>query len=101
MAPIAGFCATALFILYVLFGYPLILTVLARRRAKPVRRAPNEPPVSIVIAVHNGERFLEAKLRSILALQYPIEKMDILVASDGSTDRTVEIARSFAAHGVR
>lgn len=88
-------------ILYVLFGYPVLLGVLARRFAKPVERAPYEPRVSIIIAVQNGERFLANKLSSILALQYPHEKMEIIVASDGSTDRTDAIARSFAGSGVR
>jgi cellulose synthase/poly-beta-1,6-N-acetylglucosamine synthase-like glycosyltransferase len=51
--------------------------------------------------VYNGELYLDEKIRSILALDYPPEKMDILVVSDGSTDRTEAIARGFAVSGVR
>ena len=47
---------------YTLIGYPLLLGSLARRRSRPIRRAPISPPVSIIIAVHNGERFIEDKL---------------------------------------
>ena len=53
------------------------------------------------MAVHNGANFLADKLRSILALDYPCELMEIMVVSDESTDATDEIARSFAAEGVK
>src|SRR5271166_3896527 len=97
----AGFCAAIAFILYVLFGYPALLGLLTRRHVNPVRRGPLTPRVSVIIAVHNGERFIEQKLRSVLALEYPREKMEIIVSSDGSTDRTEEIARRFAPEGVQ
>ena len=100
-APAVGFVLVALFILYVIFGYPALLGALARRGAKPVRRSPCQPPVSVIIAVYNGERFIESKLQSVLGLNYPAEKIEIIVASDGSTDRTEEIAARFAARGVR
>lgn len=89
-----------LLIVYVLAGYPLLLRWLALHRACPVQRRPWEPTVSVIIAVYNGEGFLEAKLRSVLALDYPADKIEILVASDGSTDHTEEIAERFAAHRV-
>jgi len=86
--------------IYVLAGYPLLLRWLAPRRARPVQRQPIEPTVSLIIAVYNGERFLETKLQSVLALEYPADKLEIIVASDGSTDRTDEIAGRFADRGV-
>lgn len=92
--------ACFLFIAYVLFGYPLLLAALTGRLERPVVRAPVQRPVSFLIAVHNGEDFLEAKLRSILALNYPRELMEILVISDGSTDRTEAIARRMSAESV-
>ncbi len=101
MIAIAGLCAAAAFVVYVLFGYPALLALLARLWARPVRRDACEPTVSILLAVHNGERFLEQKLQSILGLKYPREKMQVVVASDGSTDATEEIAGRFAAQGVR
>ena len=88
-------------IFYVLFGYPLLLNWMARRANNPVHKDDKLRTVSFVIAVYNGEKFLERKLKTILALNYPRELMDILVVSDGSTDCTDEIARSFAPHGVR
>jgi len=86
---------------YALFGYPLLLDWMARRANNPVHKDDKLRTVSFVIAVYNGEKFLERKLKSILSLNYPRELMDILVVSDGSTDRTDEIARSFANQGVR
>ena len=86
---------------YALFGYPLLLGWLARRANNPVHKDDKLRTVSFVIAVYNGEKFLERKLKTILSLNYPRELMDILVVSDGSTDRTDEIARSFAGQGVR
>jgi len=91
-------CATAF---YALIGYPLLLDRLARRANNPVRKDHKLRSVSFVIAVYNGEKFLERKLRTILSLNYPREFMEILVVSDGSTDRTDDIARSFAAEGVK
>src|SRR4051812_2844373 len=85
---------------YALIGYPLLLGWLAKRTHNPVQKDDRLRSVSFVIAVYNGEKFLERKLRTILALDYPRELMEILVVSDGSTDRTDEIARSFAGEGV-
>ncbi len=87
--------------LYVLFGYPLLLGWIAKRADNPVHKDDRLLTVSFVIAVYNGEKFLERKLNTILSLNYPRDLMDILVVSDGSTDRTDEIARSFADQGVR
>jgi len=95
------FLSSILLILYVFVGYPLYLGFLARFRNRPVRRHPYQPAVSVTLAVHNGERYLARKLDSILALEYPREKMEILVVSDGSTDRTDSIAESYAQLGVR
>ena len=88
-------------IFYVLFGYPLLLGWLAKRANNPVHKDDKLRSVSFVIAVYNGEKFLERKLKSIFSLNYPRELMEVLVVSDGSTDRTDEIARSFASQGVR
>ncbi|MCA1633286.1 MAG: glycosyltransferase family 2 protein [Acidobacteria bacterium] len=91
--------AAALFYTYV--GYPALVWALSRVRPRPVCRAACEPSMSVVITAYNEERDLASKLENTLALEYPSEKLEIIVASDCSGDRTDEIARSFAARGVR
>jgi biofilm PGA synthesis N-glycosyltransferase PgaC len=98
---VAVFAFAGALMFYALFGYPLLLDWLARRSDNPVHKDDKLRSVSFVIAVYNGEKFLERKLRTIFAQNYPRELMEILVISDGSTDRTDEIARSFAAEGVK
>jgi cellulose synthase/poly-beta-1,6-N-acetylglucosamine synthase-like glycosyltransferase len=84
-----GLCA------YTLFGYPLLLGFRARLRSRPSRKAEWPATVSVILPVANGERWIAAKLESLLSLRYPAELMEILVVSDGSTDRTGEIVREF------
>ena len=91
--------AAALFYTYA--GYPLLVWLVGRVRPRAVRRAECEPTVTVVITAYNEERDLAAKLENTLALDYPKEKLEIIVASDCSSDRTDEIARSFAVRGVR
>src|ERR1700734_192106 len=98
---IAIFAFACAVMFYALFGYPLLLNWLARRVRNPVTKDDTLRTVSFVIAVYNGEKFLERKLNTIFALNYPRELMEILVVSDGSTDRTDDIARSFADRGVK
>ena len=87
-------------VLYIIVGYPLFLAWLARGRSRPVIKDSVIRDVSIVIAARNGEQFVEAKLRSILALNYPREHLQVILVSDGSTDRTDEIAQAFRADGI-
>jgi cellulose synthase/poly-beta-1,6-N-acetylglucosamine synthase-like glycosyltransferase len=90
----AGFAA------YILVGYPLLLAALARFRAKPVRKHFEPLAVTVLLAVYNGEKWMRAKLESLLKLDYPRGRLQILVISDGSTDGTDAIATGFAAAGV-
>jgi cellulose synthase/poly-beta-1,6-N-acetylglucosamine synthase-like glycosyltransferase len=98
---VAAFSAAFSVVVYVLFIYPMLLGLIARRRNKPIRRDNVRRSVSFVIAVRNGEKFLARKLESIFALNYPRGLMDILIVSDGSDDRTDAIAQGFADEGVR
>jgi len=92
--------ATAV-VFYFLIGYPILLAV-SRRAAPPVRKDPAfRPTLSVLVAVHNGEEFLQRKLESLLALDYPAHLREILVISDGSTDGTEASAASFARLGVQ
>jgi cellulose synthase/poly-beta-1,6-N-acetylglucosamine synthase-like glycosyltransferase len=97
----AVFWASAAALFYTYAGYPALVWALSRARPRPVRRAACEPTVSVVITAYNEERDLAWKLENTLALEYPLEKLEIIVASDCSNDRTDDIARSFAARGVR
>ncbi len=94
------FLLSAGLILYVMFGYPLLLAWLARRNPRPVRKRLEPKTVTVLLTVYNGEQWIRSKLESVLQLDYPRELLEILVISDGSTDGTDEIVREFAARGV-
>jgi len=83
-------------IVWVYVGYPVVLGLVAWLRRRPVARAGVTPPVTIVICAYNEERDIRRKLEECLAADYPTEQLEILVASDGSTDRTDDIVREFA-----
>ena len=91
--------AAALFYTYA--GYPLLLVVMNRLRARFVRRADWTPGVTMIITAYNEEGALATKLEDTLALDYPQDSFEVIVASDCSSDRTDEIARTFEARGVR
>jgi len=93
----AGVAALA----YTYLGYPLLLFILSRMRSRQVLAATCTPSISIIITAYNEERDLAAKLNNTLALDYPKDKLEIIVASDCSSDATDSIAASFAAQGVR
>ena len=85
---------------YVYIAYPLILWIVTRRSARTSRNEALTPRVSLVIAAFNEEKLIEAKLQNSLSLDYPRDRLEILVASDGSTDRTDEIVGRFREQGV-
>jgi poly-beta-1,6-N-acetyl-D-glucosamine synthase len=94
--PATCFFFTALAILiYVIAGYPFVLGILAGINPKPVRKAHQRKSVSILVAVRNGERFIIDKIESLLQLDYPKELIEIIVVSDGSTDRTASLVQTF------
>lgn len=95
------FWLSALLLAYAYVGYPLLLEALSRlrprRRALEAETGVHElPTVSLIICAHNEEAVLRERLRNALASDYPRERLEIIVASDGSTDRTDEIAAEFA-----
>ncbi len=93
---------TALGILvYTWFGYPVLLWACERLMYMPVRRGECEPRLSILVVAHDEEEVIAAKLDNLLDLDYPQEKLEIVVASDGSHDRTAEIVKQYADRGVR
>jgi cellulose synthase/poly-beta-1,6-N-acetylglucosamine synthase-like glycosyltransferase len=83
-------------IVWVYAGYPVVLGVVAALRRKPVRRGAHRPLVSLVICAYNEERDIRRKLEESVATAYPVDRLEIIVASDGSTDATDDIVREFA-----
>jgi cellulose synthase/poly-beta-1,6-N-acetylglucosamine synthase-like glycosyltransferase len=90
------FVLSAVFILYVVLGYPVLLALLARLRTRPVRKRFEERTVSILLPVRNGERWIVGKLASIAALDYSKHLLEVIVVCDGCEDGTEELARSFS-----
>ncbi|MHB8059707.1 MAG: glycosyltransferase family 2 protein [Gaiellaceae bacterium] len=95
------FWASLGLIVWTHFGYPLFMGLLARLRPRPVGKAEIEPSVVLVVAAHDEEDVIGRRLENLLALDYPAEKLEIFVASDGSTDRTDEIVSEVAAREPR
>jgi poly-beta-1,6-N-acetyl-D-glucosamine synthase len=79
-------------------GYPAWLWLRSRWSPRPVRRARLEPTVSALVVARNEEAAIAGKLENLLALDYPPEKLDIVVVSDGSTDGTAARLAQFAGH---
>ena len=92
--------AAAFVVGYVYVGYPILIGLLGWLMPKPVRQANIEPTVTLLISAFNEEHILGEKLKNALELDYPKNKMEILVISDASTDRTDQIVRSFSDQGV-
>lgn len=83
-------------------GYPLVTIAAARARTRPVRKDPTaEPTVTVVVAAYNEETVIERRLENLLALDYPPEKLKVVVASDASSDRTNELVEAVAAREPR
>src|SRR5437899_9380913 len=95
------FWLAALLLFYVYAGYPLLLAVIGlivrRQRSGPGY----SPSISILIAAYNEEEAIERKIRQTLALEYPADKLEVLVLSDCSTDRTDEIVSAVPDSRVR
>jgi cellulose synthase/poly-beta-1,6-N-acetylglucosamine synthase-like glycosyltransferase len=86
---------------YTYVGYPLVLWVLTRLAPRDARKGPFEPTVTIIIAARNEADKIRRKIEHTLALQYPADRFDVLVASDASDDGTDEIVNEYAGRGVR
>lgn len=87
-------------VIYTYFGYSLVIGVLAMLFNRPVDRGGITPRVTFLITAYNEEKNIRKKLTEVLALDYPRGQLEVMVASDGSTDRTDEIVREFRDQGV-
>ncbi len=92
-------------VVYVYAGYPLLMFCLARlfgRRTTPVvQRDDDLPKLSLLIAAYNEESVIGGRIENALAMDYPADKLEIVVATDGCSDRTAEIARRYVGRGIR
>ena len=96
-----SFWLAAGFLAYTYIGYPLMLWVWGTVAHHLPRRRPIQPRLSVLVVAHNEERRIEERIENLLASDYPPGRLDIIVASDGSTDRTVERARRYLPPRVR
>jgi len=86
---------------YANVGYPVLLLVWGSLRPRPFRTGSHQPSVTLVIAAHNEASGIEARLQNLLSLDYPRERLEIVLGLDGCNDGTADRARAYAAEGVR
>jgi cellulose synthase/poly-beta-1,6-N-acetylglucosamine synthase-like glycosyltransferase len=95
------FWASLALIVWTHVGYALAAALAARVRSRRVQLADVTPSVSVVIAAHNEEDVIERRVRNLLELDYPADRLEVLVASDASDDRTDEIVERLGAEDPR
>jgi poly-beta-1,6-N-acetyl-D-glucosamine synthase len=94
------FWVSFLEIAYVYFGYPILLKLGALGRRIDFVRGKALPSISVIVPAHNEESTIEWKLNSLIGADYPRELVEILVGSDGSSDKTEDIVERFRHEGV-
>src|SRR3990172_5999871 len=87
----AGFWLAAGLLVYVYAGFPVLVGAAGWLRRREVNKKPITPSVSLIIAAYNEEESIGQRLENALALDYRPDALEIIVASDGSTDRTEAI----------
>lgn len=90
------FWLSVVFIFYTYFGYPLLLAFFARFRAQKQSSATSDFSVTVLITAYNEEAVIAKKIENTLQLEYPAGKLQVIVAADGSSDRTPDIVRQFS-----
>jgi cellulose synthase/poly-beta-1,6-N-acetylglucosamine synthase-like glycosyltransferase len=93
LLPLVLLLISAAAVVWVYAGYPLLLAALSRIRPRPRQRRATRKAISVLVAAHNEEGVIEAKVGNVRATDYPQSLIEIVVVSDGSTDGTVEAAR--------
>jgi biofilm PGA synthesis N-glycosyltransferase PgaC len=94
------FWGSALLLTYVYVGYPALAWARAALRGRPPERQSELSPVTVLIVAHNEAAQVTGRIENLLAQDYPADRLEIVIASDGSTDRTVELARAWEPAGV-
>ena len=101
VATLTLFWISVLLIGYSQVGYPILIRAWAARRPRPDDRRESDPSVSVLVVAHNEAARIEGRIANLLQLDYPPERLEIVVGSDGSTDDTAALARSYERAGVR
>jgi cellulose synthase/poly-beta-1,6-N-acetylglucosamine synthase-like glycosyltransferase len=97
------FWGSVALILYAYVFFPILVVIRGLVWRKPYRSQDTDPLpfVSIIIAAYNEEKEIGGKLDNILLLDYPKDRLEVLIASDGSTDRTNAIVQSYEDRGIK
>ncbi|MGQ9817833.1 MAG: glycosyltransferase family 2 protein [bacterium] len=95
------FVIILILLLFTYFGYPLCLVIISSFSKKSKTELTYSPKVSLIIPVYNEEKIIEEKIKNSLSLVYPKDKLEIIVASDGSTDNTKMIVKKYITDGVK
>ena len=95
------FWVSLVLIVYTYVGFPMIIFLRGLWRQRPYQSAEITPPVSLIIAAYNEASSIGAKLDNVLLLDYPRERLDVIVVSDGSDDGTNEIVEQYIGEGIR
>jgi poly-beta-1,6-N-acetyl-D-glucosamine synthase len=82
-------------ILYHYLGFPLLTFMLSWLKRKPINRKEIYPDLSLIIAAYNEEKVIEEKIRNCVALDYPEERLEVIIVSDGSTDHTPQLVEKY------
>jgi biofilm PGA synthesis N-glycosyltransferase PgaC len=88
-------------IVYAYAGYAVCVSLLAWLRPRPARAGSTQPSVSLIVPAYNEAAWIGAKMENSLAIDYPADRLEILVISSGSTDGTDAIAQTYATRGVK
>lgn len=98
MFVVVGFWVCFGLVIYIYVGYPVVVFLLATIIGRDVRKASIEPKVTVLISAFNEEREIERTVLNKLSQNYPPDYLEVIVVSDGSTDRTDKIVKSLAEH---
>jgi glycosyltransferase involved in cell wall biosynthesis len=93
------FIISAFIVFHAYLGYPISLYFIGFFKSKDNKKAKYYPDVTLIITAYNEENRIQKKIENTLALNYPMEKLQVLIASDGSTDRTTQIALNYERRG--
>ena len=95
------FVAFVILLIYIYAGYPISTMLLARFAPHPIKSADYQPVITVIIAAYNEQLHIADTIENKLQQDYPTDKLQIIVVSDGSTDRTDEIVTSISSNRVK